>query len=190
MGAIRLRLARGIGMGRRMIADGLDGAFLAHRAALERFVRARCGDASDAEDILQDLWIKIGGIAAVPDDPLSYLYRVADNLVIDRRRSAQRRERRDDAWSALATDDAGEASPAPSAERAAIAKSELARVAALFDELGEPTTGIFRSYRIDGTPQRDIAAHFGLSLSAVEKHLQKAYKAVLQLRDKLDAEND
>jgi RNA polymerase sigma-70 factor (ECF subfamily) len=115
---------------------------------------------------------------------------VADNLVIDRRRSAQRRERRDDAWNALATDDAGEASPAPSAERAAIAKSELARVAALFDELGEPTTGIFRSYRIDGTPQRDIAAHFGLSLSAVEKHLQKAYKAVLQLRDKLDAEND
>ena len=34
---------------------------------------------------------EIGGIAAVPDDPLSYLYRVADNLVIDRRRSAQRR---------------------------------------------------------------------------------------------------
>ena len=69
-------------------------------------MRARCGDASDAEDILQDLWIKIGSIAAVPDDPLSYLYRVADNLVIDRRRSAQRRERRDDAWNALATDDA------------------------------------------------------------------------------------
>lgn len=173
---------------RRMVADGLEGVFLTHRAALERFARARCG-AADADDILQDLWIKLAGVHAPPADPLSYLYRMTDNLIIDRHRSTRRRERRDDAWSVAANGDGASGSSTPSVEQTAIAKSDLARVAALFDELGEPTTGIFRRYRIEGEPQRDIASDYGLSLSAIEKHLQKAYKAVMQLRAVLDAEN-
>lgn len=171
-----------------MVADALERVFLTHRAELARFVRARCGNAADTEDFLQDLWLKLSGVPAPPSDPLSYLYQMANNLIIDRRRSEQRRERRDDAWADGGAADS-ETSDAPSAERLVIARSELARVAAMFDELGERTTAIFKSYRLDGAGQRDIATEHGISLSAVEKHLQKAYRAVLQLRYKLDAEN-
>jgi RNA polymerase sigma-70 factor (ECF subfamily) len=44
--------------------------------------------------------------------------------------------------------------------------------------LGERTDYIFRRHRVEGIPQRDIAAELGISLSAVEKHLQRAYRAV------------
>lgn len=171
-----------------MASEGLEQVLIAHRPALERFLRARCGLAADAEDILQDLWLKIGDVAIVPDDALSYLYRMADNLVTDRRRSAARRERRDDEWSQAANGE-GEASTEPSAERIVLAKDELTRIAAAFDGLGKRTTAIFKSFRIDGVRQDAIAAAHGISRSAVEKHLQKAYRAVLQLRYKLDAEN-
>lgn len=173
--------------GRDMGSPGLENLFIECRPALARFLRARCGGDLDVEDLLQDLWLKLDGIVVDPADAQAYFYRMADNLVTDRRRSAQRRVRRDDAWTAHAFGE-GEASPAPSPEREAIARSELRRVAALFDQLGERTTAIFRSYRIEGEKQDDIAAAHGISRSAVEKHLQKAYRAVLQLRDKLDAE--
>ncbi len=171
-----------------MEAAGLESVFLAHRDALQRFMRARCGNATEAEDLLQDLWFKLANATAPIAEPLAYLYSMADNLVLDRRRSAQRRERRDDAWVDLAGGGSGGVSEAPSPERQVIAKSQLEQVAQIFDELGERTTAIFKSYRIDGEGQRDIAAQHGISLSAVEKHLQKAYRAILQIRDTLDAE--
>lgn len=171
-----------------MGAAGLESVFLANREALQRFMRARCGNATEAEDLLQDLWFKLANTSAPIAEPLAYLYSMADNLVLDRRRSAQRRERRDDAWVDLAGGGSGGISDAPSPERQIIAKSQLALVAQSFDELGERTTAIFKSYRIDGEGQREIAERHGISLSAVEKHLQKAYRAVLRIRDTLDTE--
>lgn len=171
-----------------MASDSLEQVFLAHRPALERFLRARCGNAAEAEDLLQDLWLKLAGVMVPVAEPLAYLYRMADNLVLDRRRSAQRRERRDDAWIDFSGSGSAGVSDAPSAERAIIARGQLAQVAQAFDELGERTTAIFKSYRIDGVGQKEIAAQQGISLSAVEKHLQKAYRLVIQLRCNLDAE--
>ena len=43
-------------------------------------------------------------------------------------------------------------------------------------------------YRIDGIPQREIAGEIGISLSAVEKHLQRAYRTVVETRERLDAD--
>ncbi len=171
-----------------MDSDGLEQVLLAHRPALERFLRARCGNPAEAEDLLQDLWLKLSAVTVPVAEPLAYLYRMADNLVLDRRRSAQRRVRRDDSWTDLAGCGSAGVSDAPSAERTIIAKNQLEQVSKAFDELGERTTAIFKSYRIDGIGQREIAEQQGISLSAVEKHLQKAYRLVLQLRYNLDAE--
>jgi RNA polymerase sigma factor (sigma-70 family) len=187
---MRLPLARQLARSAGMKAEGLESVFLANRDALQRFLRARCGDPSDAEDYLQELWLKLSKANGPIVEPLGYLYRMADNLVLDRRRSTQRRVRRDDAWGDLAGSGSNGVSDMPSPEREAIAKSQLAQVSRAFDALGERTTTIFKSYRMDGEGQRDIAERHGISLSTVEKHLQKAYRAVLQIRDKLDTETD
>jgi FixJ family two-component response regulator len=39
-------------------------------------------------------------------------------------------------------------------------------------------------------PQKQIAAELGISVSAVEKHLQKAYLTVVEARSQLDADAD
>ena len=160
---------------------GLEQVYLVHRPQLLRFLRAR-GAGEAAEDLLQELWMRASAGASGPiRDPLPYLYRTANNLMLDRRREALRRARREEEYS-----DAGETAE-PSSEQALVARDQLSQVAAALAALGERTDAIFRRHRLDGKSQREIAAEQGISLSAVEKHLQKAYRALVELRRRLDA---
>lgn len=164
--------------------NGLEAVLLANRDRLLRFLRSR-GAGEDAEDLLQELWIKLGHAPGGPvADPVSYLFRAANNLMLDRRRSALRASVRDHGWSVLSSD---EDAQLPGGERVLIARERLARTEAALDALGERTAQIFRQFRLEGVSQRQIAAELGLSLSAVEKHLQKAYRALVDLKEDDDA---
>ena len=48
------------------------------------------------------------------------------------------------------------------------------------------TAQILKMYRLDGVSQKAIANTLDLSLSAVEKHLQRAYRTLQFLREELD----
>lgn len=170
-----------------MTQGGLQTICLTHRGELLRFLRARgAGDA--AEDLVQELWIKAAAGANGPiQDPLAYLYRVANNLMLDRRRAELRAARRDEAWSD-ATGSLADIAPDPDAETALIAREQLHAAEAALAGLGDRTEAIFRRFRLDGVSQRRIADEQGLSLSSVEKHLQRAYRALLGLRRRLDDE--
>lgn len=162
--------------------SGLEAVFLANRPALLRFARAR-GAANDAEDIIQDLWTRVSANASGPvADPLAYLFRMTDNLMIDRLRAKARRQRREDEWRGSYEASRTEAVREPHAERGIIARQQLDLVESRLATLGERTLGIFRRYRLDGVSQPRIAAEFGISLSAVEKHLQRAYRVLLSIR--------
>jgi RNA polymerase sigma-70 factor (ECF subfamily) len=168
---------------------GLQAVFMASRPMLLRFMRARLGDYQEAEDLLQDLWLKLNGLETGPiADPRSYLFRMADNLVVDRRRSGQRRARRDEAWTEAQSGAAVDVDDRPSAEQTLLARERLRAVERALAELPERTATAFRLYRIEGKPQKSIAAEFGVTVSAVEKHLQKAYRAVLAAQSSCDAE--
>jgi RNA polymerase sigma factor (sigma-70 family) len=166
---------------------GLEAVFLANREALLRFLRARgAGDA--AEDLLQELWIKASAETVGPiANPLPYLYTTANNLMLDRRRSELRAAARDDSWREASTTDGG-ISDSPAGERVLIARERLDAAERALAELGERTHAIFRRFRLEGVSQRAIADEFGISVSAVEKHLQKAYRALVELRRRFDAE--
>lgn len=169
-----------------MDKGGLEAVFIANRPMLLRFLRARLGDHHGAEDLLQDLWLKLHGLETGPiADPRAYLYRMADNLVLDRRRSAQRRAHREEAWSNAQSGVDSEIDDRPSAERTLLARERLNRIERALRELPERTAAAFRMFRIDGKPQKSIAAEFGITVSAVEKHLQKAYRAILTAQDML-----
>jgi RNA polymerase sigma factor (sigma-70 family) len=172
---------------------GLAKVFMDHRDALHRFLRARLRGTGDPEDILQDLWVKLQSAETGPvAEPLAYIYRMAENLVLDRRRSAMRRTSRETEWTKVQIDGSlGMAVDSqPDAERHLLARDHLQRVNKVLDGLPERTAFAFRSVRIDGAAQKEIAAHMGISLSAVEKHLQRAYRAVLAIQRNLDAGND
>lgn len=172
-----------------MTINGLEAVFLENRDKLLRFLRAR-GAGEFAEDLLQDLWLRaataeIGPIA----EPLSYLFRVANNLMLDRHRAATRAQRRDHDWYEVAEGTASGTSSEPSAERALVARERLGIVEAALASLGERPAAVFRRYRLEGASQREIASEFGISLSSVEKDLQKAYRALIDLRRNDDADS-
>jgi RNA polymerase sigma-70 factor (ECF subfamily) len=159
-------------------AHPLAQAFMAERAVLVRYLRAR-GARDDAEDLLQELWIKLGeGADATIVDHRSYLFRMAHNLMLDRVRSAQRRRLREEEYAG----GAGPVDEAPVGIAPLIARERLGDVDRTLRDLGERTYEIFRLYRLDGVSQRLIADRFAISLSAVEKHLQKAYRALAAFR--------
>lgn len=174
------------------MAGGLESIFLANRPALLRYVRARFRGDGEPEDIVQDVWLKLSTLETGPiAEPLAYLYRMTENLVLDRRRSAIRRTNRETEWTKVQIDGTLD-SPIdshPNAERILLARDHLQRVNAALAALPERTAFAFRSVRIEGTPQKEIALAMGISLSAVEKHLQRAYHAVVEVQKKLSAEN-
>lgn len=166
----------------RPTPGGLEAVYLAKRDALARFLRAR-GAGDQADDLVQELWLKLSSARSTPiGDPVGYLYRAANNLMISRYRSIERSERRDDAWSSSANDedDAG--------EEALIARQEIAQAEQRLHALGQRVLSVFTMFRIDGIPQKEIAQQLGISLSAVEKDLQRAYRAIADLRSEIDAE--
>jgi len=168
--------------------NGIEAVFMANRPTLQRFMRARIGDPQDAEDLLQELWIKLRGLNDGPiADPLAYLYRMADNLVLDRRRAAARRARRDEDWTKTQAGSAPDIDDRPSPEHVLLARERLRAIERALDALPERTARSFRLFRLEGRPQKLIAADMGLSVSAVEKHLQRAYRAVLQAQSEFDA---
>jgi RNA polymerase sigma factor (sigma-70 family) len=164
-------------------ASGLEIVYLEARPALLRFLRARgAGDA--AEDLLQELWIKASAGAAGPiRDPLPYLYRTAANLMLDRRRSELRQARREEDYAGPAD----ERSDEPSPDRRLESRQDLKAAEAALAALGERSVHIFRRFRLEGAGQQQIADELGISLSGVEKHLQRAYRALIEVRRRLDA---
>lgn len=170
-----------------MSAQGLEAVLIAEREPLLRFLRAR-GAGDGAEDILQDLWLRLSSLDTGPvADPRGYIFRAANNVMHDRYRSAHRARQRDSDWME-AHGGAGAVSDAPLPDRSLIARATLENAEAVLRAEGERVLKIFRLFRIEGMGQRKIAQDLGLSLSAVEKDLQKAYRALMHWRETQNAD--
>lgn len=158
-----------------MPADGLTAVFLARRGMLIRLFTARLGSLEEAEDLLQEMWLKIDGLSDYPvAEPAAFLYRVAANLATDRRIAASKRAARDTAWNELGPS----ADDVPDAERILIAKDEWRILEAALNDMPERMATALRLSRIEGRQQRAIAEELGISVSGVEKLLQRAYRKI------------
>ncbi|MEA1086344.1 RNA polymerase sigma factor [Sphingomonas sp. CD22] len=156
---------------------GLAGLYVEHRAALLRFLIARTGAPAEAEDILQELWLRI---ATAPSGPVAngraYLYRMAQNLVVDRIRERSRRTARETAWADIALD---QRTDGPEPQQAGsddllIAVQDSARLASAITQLPAGAGRAFRLHKIDGLSHLETAAQLGISRKGVEKHVAVA----------------
>ena len=162
-------------------AQGIEGVLLANRDRIIRFLTVRgAGDA--AEDLFQDLWMRLTDRPTGPiAEPLSYVMRAANNLMLDRYRSVRQRELRDKAWGETA------ATHSPSTDASLIAREQLTLVEQAIAATGDRSARIFHRFRVDGVNQRDIAMEMGVSLSTVEADLRKVYAALVVIRRQFDA---
>lgn len=171
-----------------MEQQGLQQIFEENRGQLLRYLRAH-GAGDSAEDVLQELWIKVAATASGPiASPRNYLFRAATNLMIDRRRSEAQAQRREVEWSGLADRLPGSAANDPGPERQIDGRRRLGLLEAELAKLPPRALSIFRQHRIDGRTQREIAAALGLSASTIESDLRIVYRLLAELKEKLDEE--
>ena len=152
-------------------SDDLKALFLDQRPMLIRLLVARLGSREEAEDVAQEMWLKL---ERLPDTPLdhagAYLFRMAANLATDRRIAASRSNARDSAW----LDAQPAADELPNIERAIIARQRLARLEATIAGMPDRMRAALRMFRVEELPQKLIADRLGITVSAVEKLLRRA----------------
>lgn len=163
-----------------MGSEGLEGRFMEARPLLRRLLVARLGSVEDAEDALQDLWLRVADLdAGQIDQPIPFLCRMATNLATDRRIAAARRGARDGAWEEVQPQSGEYADP----ERVTLGRSELARAHRLIAEMPDRMRQAFTLFRFEEQPQRVIAERMGITVSAVEKLLRRAYQFLQENRE-------
>lgn len=159
-------------------------AFFEKRENLLLFLAARTRSMAQAEDLLQDLYIKVASVEADADAraPVALLYKMAANLLVDQVRSAQRSARRDADWrretrTVLAGEEvSGEAA----ADEAVIARERVRQLAEAVAALPPQMGRAFRLHKLDGLSQKETAQAMGVSVKMIEQHIQGAMRHLTQ----------
>lgn len=159
-------------------------AFLQKRESLLLFLAARTRSMSAAEDLIQDLYLKVASVESEVSvrAPVPLLYRMAANLMVDQVRSVQRASRRNGQWrmdthAIVGGEDVTSDLPA---DEVVVAKERVRlladAVAALPPKMGQA----FRLHKLEGLSQADTARAMGVSVKMIEQHIQAAMANLTQ----------
>lgn len=153
------------------------------RPALMAFFLRRVRDHHEAEDLTQEVFLRLLGQGALGEEPPDgYVFQVAANLLRDRARRIK--VRADHRVMAGEIEDRGAESLDPA--RITVGRDALAALAAGLETLPERTRTIFTLYRIESIGMDAIAESFGISKSAVKKQVMKAMAALMaRMRESL-----
>ncbi|MDT0446429.1 RNA polymerase sigma-70 factor [Streptomyces johnsoniae] len=174
------------------MADDADDKALAvfeeHRGTLFGVAYRMLGRVSDAEDLVQEAWLRWAG--APRDDvaePRAYLVRVVTRLSIDRLRQLNaRRETYVGPWlpEPLPTDRAaaGPQSAPDGAERAVLAETVSYAVLLVMESLSPLERAVFVLREAFGLPYAEIAAALGRSQPAVRQLSGRARRHMTERR--------
>ncbi|MFI6707770.1 sigma-70 family RNA polymerase sigma factor [Nonomuraea sp. NPDC050478] len=152
--------------------EDLVDAWQAMRDQLLAFVIVRVGSRPDAEDIVQDVFIKVGkGINGLRDGKRleAWIYQVTRNAIIDHQRAAARMR---NAEVRAATEERLTTSEEPD-EREALT-SLTGCVAPLLAFLGERDRQAITMVEYDGLTQTEAARRLGISTSGMKSRVQRA----------------
>jgi RNA polymerase sigma factor (sigma-70 family) len=165
-------------------ADPLMAAYLERREDLLRYFRARLRSPEAAQDVVQDIYLKIARRPAEPiDNPSAYLYRLGANLMLDHIKRERRVQRRATAWREATLETDGGSQPAaedPPADRAVAARERLRLIVGAVDELPHPVREAFRLHKLEGLSHAETAAAMGVSRSSVEKYIMTSLQHILK----------
>lgn len=135
------------------------------------------GNRSEAEDALQDIYIKIwqraDGFRPDAAAPMTWLIAIGRNHAIDRVRA--RKPQASDIDTALAIAD-----PGPTPEQSAVNTGERWRIEGCLDKLDERKAEAVRCAYVEGQSYNDLAARFDVPLNTIRTWLRRS---LLQLRE-------
>jgi RNA polymerase sigma factor (sigma-70 family) len=152
-------------------ASALSSLFREHNRTLVRFINARLRNEQEANEIAQEAYVKMLQLDRCPGTASfmrHYLFRVAENLAVDRIRQRYARSRLDQLTS---IDDPFQEALA---ERTVLAGQELALLKAAVAELPEKYREAFRLIKLEDNSFPQVASLMRLSERMVRKYITRA----------------
>jgi RNA polymerase sigma-70 factor (ECF subfamily) len=142
-------------------------------APLQRYFRRLLGNASEAEDIAHDAYVRVYPLAKKQsaEHPEALLYVTARRLAINRlkRRSVS-------PFSREAVDFDTRASSGPSVEQQVMARQELRLLETAIADLPEGCRAVLLLRKVEMLSHREIAQRLGIAVSTVEKQHARALR--------------
>lgn len=189
-GARRLDTAAGVGWDGGVSTETETDVFEEHRPVLMGVAYRMLGRVADAEDVLQEAWLRWSGAdRAAVRDPRGYLVRITTRLAVDRLRQIKARgEAYTGPWlpEPLVTDLAGTAADAE--ERAVLADSVSLAVLVVLETLSPLERAVFVLREAFGYPYAEIAGLLGRSESAVRQLAGRARRHVEERRPRYEVD--
>lgn len=154
---------------------------------LLKFIRRRVADASDAEDILQEVFYELTLAYRLPEPMehlVAWMYRVALNRITDLFRKKSPALFGDISQDSEGEDEVAAIAPS-SADRPELAYARallLEEVSAAVDDLPPEQRDVFIAHELEGRSFKDLAVLYGVSVNTL---ISRKRYAVLRLRKRL-----
>jgi RNA polymerase sigma factor (sigma-70 family) len=157
------------------------------RPALVRFFKRKTGSAVEAEDLAQDVLVRVLAHTnwKTPSEAKGYIFRTAINRWHDRHRR-NGAHGTSVAWNEEAIGELGTQNPP---ERVVMVMEELGQIARALEEMNVRTRTVLMLIRLEQMKAATVADMLGISLSAVNKHLAKGIARLAELRRRGEGES-
>lgn len=134
------------------------------------FFLRRVGSRVEAEDLTQEVLLRMLNCDLPAGEPDSYVFRIAQNLLVDNARKTVVRER----YRQRVAHEPERMLDPLDPHRIAASREQMAVFSAALAELPERTRTMFILFRLENLSQEAIGAAFGISASAVKQQIAKA----------------
>ena len=161
--------------------------FITHRSLLFTVAYEMLGSAADADDVLQESWLRWAGVDnAQVRDPRAYLVRIVTRQALNRLRTVSRRRE----------DYVGEWLPEPLltspdvADDVELAESVSIAMLTVLETLGPTERAVFVLREVFDAPYEEIAEAIGKSPEAVRQIARRARDHVAERRPRMPVSQD
>jgi RNA polymerase sigma factor (sigma-70 family) len=153
-------------------------------AALMQFLRRSLSNACDADDLCQDVYVRVyqAALEKIPNPAKPFVFTVARNLLLNR----ARHEAVVSIEAVADLEALNIVKDEPGTDRWVIAREELRRLEDALNRLPPRCRQAFVLRKIEGLSQREIAQRMGISEKTVERHISDG---IFALADSLFGEH-
>jgi RNA polymerase sigma-70 factor (TIGR02957 family) len=163
----------------------MDDPFVTHRGLLFTVAYEMLGSATDAEDVVQEAWLRWAGVdRAEVRDPRAYLVRVVTRQALNRLRTVSRRRE----------DYPGEWLPEPlltdpdMADDAELSENVSIALLTVLETLGPVERAVFVLHEVFETPYDEVAEVVGKTPAAVRQIAHRAREHVAARRPRMQVD--
>ncbi|MEB7504127.1 RNA polymerase sigma factor SigJ [Arthrobacter koreensis] len=161
-------------------SGGREQEFLAHRRLVFTIAYDVTGSVSDAEDVVQETWLRYAAVPRPTDHPRAYLARIASRQALNAvRTAARRREEYPGEWLPEPLPTGQESSDQSDPEASALTRAEVSMaMLVLLQQLGGPERVALVLRDVFGFGYAEIGSILDSSVAAVRQTVHRAREKV------------